>query len=61
MGYGGQRPGAGRKPKADEISVIAWMDATKAPEEGWQKLADLVDKGDMQAVKTCLNKPLYEW
>ena len=54
MAHGGKRLGAGRKPKADEITMIQLMDATKAPAKVWQKLAELVDKGDSQAVKTWL-------
>ena len=44
----------GRKPKADEISLIENMDATKAPVEIWQKLAKKVDEEDVQAIKTWL-------
>jgi hypothetical protein len=52
---GGARPGAGRKPKADEIKIIEQMDAIAAPEEAWEKLWELCKAGDMQAVKTWLN------
>ena len=45
---------SGRKPKADEISMLEMMDATKAPAEVWNKLAELVENGDAQAVKTWL-------
>lgn len=51
---GGAREGAGRKPKADEVKMIENMDATKAPQEVWQKLADKVDEGDTTAIKTWL-------
>ena len=52
---GGAREGAGRKTKADEIRMIELMDATKAPKEVWQKLSELVDDGDTNAVKTWLS------
>ena len=46
--------GSGRKPRADEISMIENMDATKAPLEIWEKLAKKVDEEDVQAIKTWL-------
>ncbi len=46
---------AGRKPKADEIKIIEQMDAVLAPMEVWQKLAELVHKGDGMAIKTWLS------
>lgn len=52
---GGARPGAGRKPKADEIKIIEQMDAIALPEEAWQKLWDLCMANDTQAIKTWLN------
>ena len=45
----------GRKPKADEITMIQNMDATKAPAEVWQALAARVDMGDTIAIKTWLS------
>jgi hypothetical protein len=45
---------AGRKPKADEISMIEKMDATLAPEIVWENLSKLVEKKDVQAIKTWL-------
>ncbi len=45
---------AGRKKKADEISMIEKMDATLAPVEAWENLADLVKEKDVQAIKTWL-------
>ncbi len=45
---------AGRKPKANEISMIEKMDATLAPKVVWEKLADKVKEKDVQAVKTWL-------
>lgn len=53
--HGGKRKGAGRKSKADEVSMIENMDATKAPIEVWEKLASRVDDGDTQAIKTWLS------
>ena len=52
---GGARPGAGRKPKADEIKLIEQMDAVLAPIEAWQALATKVESGDVQAQKTWLS------
>lgn len=49
--HGGKRQGAGRKPKADELKLIELMDATKAPEEVWKKLAERIEEGDTQAIK----------
>ncbi len=51
---GGARPGAGRKPKVDEIKIIEAMDAVMIPEDAWQKLAEKVEEGDVQAIKTWL-------
>jgi len=45
---------AGRKKKADEISMIEKMDATLAPVEAWENLAELVKEKDVQAIKTWL-------
>ena len=52
---GGARDGAGRKAKADEISIIESMDAVLIPQEAWQKLADKVKENDVQAIKTWLS------
>lgn len=52
---GGARKGAGRKPKADEISIIESMDAVLIPQEVWEKLADKVKENDVQAIKTWLS------
>lgn len=52
---GGARPGAGRKPKADEIKLIEQMDAVMVPLEVWQALASKVESGDVQAQKTWLS------
>ena len=51
---GGARPGAGRKPKIDEITLIESMDAIAVPEEVWAALAEKVSKGDTNAIKTWL-------
>jgi hypothetical protein len=48
---GGARPGAGRKPKADEIKIIEQMDAIAVPEEAWQALWNRCKDGDIQAIK----------
>ena len=53
--HGGKRKGAGRKPKADELTMIESMDATKAPKEVWEKLAERVDEGDTQAIRAWLS------
>ena len=52
---GGARPGAGRKPKADEIKLIEQMDAVMLPIDAWQALAAKVESGDVQAQKTWLS------
>jgi len=54
-GTGGKRPGAGRKPKADEIKVIEQMDAIAVPAKAWQALWNKCSEGDVQAIKTWLN------
>lgn len=46
---------AGRKPKADEIAMIDKMDATLAPFEVWEKLADKVKEQDVNAIKCWLS------
>lgn len=52
---GGARPGAGRKPKADEIAIIEQMDAVAVPSQAWQELWNKCVEGDTQAIKTWLN------
>ena len=52
---GGARPGAGRKPKADEIKIIEQMDAVAVPEKAWRALWVKCEEGDTQAIKTWLN------
>jgi hypothetical protein len=52
---GGVRPGAGRKPKADEIRIIEQMDAIAVPEDAWRALWSRCQDGDIQAIKCWLN------
>jgi len=52
---GGARPGAGRKPKADEIKVIEQMDSVMITFDVWSALAAKVEAGDVQAIKTWLS------
>lgn len=52
---GGARPGAGRRPKADEIAIIEQMDAIAVPSQAWKALWDKCIEGDTQAIKTWLN------
>lgn len=52
---GGARPGAGRKPKADELTVIENMDRALVPAEAWQALASRVKEGDVNAIRLWLN------
>ena len=51
---GGKRPNSGRKSKEDLNQMISNMDATKAPIQVWNMLADKVDEGDVSAIKTWL-------
>ncbi len=52
---GGARPNSGRKPKADEITLIESMDAIAVPESVWKSLYSRVLDGDTQAIKTWLS------
>ncbi len=52
--HGGNREGAGRKPKSDELQMIEKMDATLAPITVWQSLAAKVETGDTMAIKCWL-------
>jgi NADPH-dependent ferric siderophore reductase len=54
-GKGGATPGAGRKPKIDEIKVIEQMDAIAVPSQAWRALWVKVEEGDIQAIKTWLS------
>ena len=55
MARGGKRENAGRKPKADEITMIQLMDAVRAPREMWEKLDERAMAGDSLAIKTWLS------
>lgn len=52
--HGGARPGAGRKPKVEEIAIAEQMDAVLDPINVWNALANQVEKNDVQAIKTWL-------
>jgi len=52
---GGARPGAGRKPKIQEIKVIEQMDAVSVPGEIWKALLYKVKEGDTAAIKLWLS------
>lgn len=52
--HGGARPGAGRKPKADEIKIAEQMDAIMMPDHVWAALSMKVMEQDVQAIKTWL-------
>ena len=52
---GGARPGAGRKPKIQEIKVIEQMDAVSVPNEVWKALLFKVKEGDTAAIKLWLS------
>lgn len=53
--HGGARPGAGRKPKADEIKKIELMDSIAEPKKAWEQLWKLCENGDTQAIKTWID------
>lgn len=55
MAHGGKRDNAGRKTKADELKIIEQMDAVLIPEHVWQALANKVQEGDGQCIKTWLS------
>lgn len=50
----GGNKNAGRKPKIDEIKLIETMDAVLNPESAWMALAEKVEGGDTNAIKTWL-------
>ena len=52
---GGARPGAGRKPKIQEIKVIEQMDAISVPSEIWKALLYKCQEGDTAALKLWLS------
>lgn len=51
---GGARPNSGRMRKDEVISLIETMDLVKVPENVWKKLAERVEDGDTNAIKTWL-------
>ncbi len=51
---GGARPGAGRKPKVQEIKIIEQMDAIAVPQRIWEALLRKCEEGDTQALKLWL-------
>jgi len=51
---GGARPNSGRLKKDELLSLIETMDLVKVPENVWKKLADRVEDGDTNAIKTWL-------
>ena len=52
---GGARPGAGRKPKIQEIKVIEQMDRICVPEKIWEALLYKCQEGDTAALKLWLS------
>jgi len=52
---GGARPGAGRKPKAEESKIIENMDSHINQDEVWKKMAELIKEGDTRALTLYLN------
>ena len=48
-GHGGKRSNAGRKPKADELELIERL--RPLDDIAFQKLSELIQKGDIQALK----------
>jgi hypothetical protein len=52
---GGARPGAGRKPKIQEIKLIEQMDAICVPNKIWEALLMKCAQGDTQALKLWLS------
>lgn len=51
---GGARANSGRLKKDEVISLIETMDAISVPESIWEKLAEKVEQGDVNAIKTWL-------
>jgi hypothetical protein len=52
---GGARPGAGRKPKIEEIKIIEQMDAICVPDKIWEALLYKCQQGDTNALKLWLS------
>jgi len=49
--HGGARPGAGRKPKADEIAFITKLDNIIDSDKAIEQLKGLMDEGNFNAIK----------
>lgn len=47
---GGARPGAGRKPKAEELALADRIDKYMAPDEVWERLSEFAKK-DVKALQ----------
>jgi len=54
MAHGGARPGAGRKPKADELKLIERLDNIIDGDNAINKLNDLIEDGNFNAIKLYL-------
>ena len=52
---GGARPGAGRKPKIQEVKLIEAMDRICVPEKIWEALLYKCQQGDTAALKLWLS------
>lgn len=52
---GGARPGAGRKPKAEELKLIEQLDKVIDREEVIKQLKMLIDEGDYKAIQLYMN------
>jgi len=52
---GGPRPGAGRKPKIQEVKLIEQMDRICVPEKIWEALLYKCQEGDTAALKLWLS------
>jgi hypothetical protein len=52
---GGARPGAGRKPKIQEVKLIEQMDSLCVPNQIWKALLYKCEQGDTQALKLWLS------
>lgn len=52
---GGKRPGAGRKPKADEIKLIERLDKAIDKDKAMEKLKELVYDGEFKALQLYFN------
>ena len=56
--HGGARPGAGRKPKADEEKLIEKLDDIIDSKEAIKQLHELLSKGDFRAIQLYFQ---YRW